>query len=103
MSTSDPSQRFLEKKEKIEFLTEYQNAIKRLNVYDDFDDQGIDSIYNLLKETLIGSLYWMLFLIGETFVTYESFLNGDHNVMPMFHIMVSKYHEYKKELIEYRY
>lgn len=51
----------------------------------------------------MGSLYWMLFLIEETSVTFESFSNGDHNVMPMFHIMVRKHHEYIKELVEYRY
>lgn len=46
--------RFFTLNEKRKFLNIYQQEIKRLNIWKDFDENGIDSIENLLLESIIG-------------------------------------------------
>ena len=49
-----PNSRFFTVEEKRNFLKIYQQEIKRLNVWNDFDEDGIDSVENLLLESRIG-------------------------------------------------
>ena len=61
-----PGTEFPSDEEKRRFLRIYQQEIKRLNVWRDFDETGIDSIDNLLLESLIGILQFTLYYASHS-------------------------------------
>lgn len=92
-----PGSRFPTDDEKKLFLSYYQDAIRRLNTYHDYDPNGVDSIENLLMESILGSQYWLLSLIGETCLYHESF---DYDLLPTYQLINVKYQEHKNQLIK---
>lgn len=66
---------FFSDEHKRRFLTIYQQEIKRLKIWDDFDEDGIDSIDNLLIESTMGaiiiSLYFATNMVAKADVFYE--------------------------------
>lgn len=64
---------FFTTEHKRRFIQIYQQEIKRLNIWNDFDENGIDSIDNILMESTIGQCIANL-LLG-TFMTKSVFLS----------------------------
>ena len=66
---------FFSDEHKRRFLTVYQQEIKRLKIWDDFDEDGIDSIDNLLIESTMGTiiinLYFGINMMARADVFYE--------------------------------
>ena len=87
------------REEKVAFFKHYQAEIKRLNAFEDFDENGVDSVENLLKETLIGTLQQLSFFLGMSFTQYEIFLRDEDNFYPLIIFNLKKFHELKSELI----
>lgn len=69
--------------EKKRFLNIYQQEIKCLNFYDDFDVNGIDSVDNLLIESMIGQLQFTLYFGCYMMFKPEIFLDFEPAWAPL--------------------
>lgn len=94
-----PGAKLPSREEKVAFFKHYQAEIKRLNAFENFDENGVDSVDNLLKETLIGTLQQLSFFLGMSFTQYETFLRDEDNFYPLIIFNLKKFHEIKSELI----
>ena len=65
------------------FLAIYQQEIKRLNVWNDFDEDGVDSVNNLLIESLIGQCNYCLFFTSYLMSKPEIFIAHDPAFLPL--------------------
>lgn len=57
--------------EKREFLEHYQARIKSLNVWNDFDEQGLDSIDHLFLEAAVGEVMYALWVAMYALMAIE--------------------------------
>lgn len=66
---------FFSDEHKRRFLTIYQQEIKRLKIWNDFDEDGVDSIDNLLIESAMGKIFVTLYfatnMVAKADVFYE--------------------------------
>ena len=87
------------KEEKIVFLKNYQSELKRLHAFPDFDENGVDSIENLLQESTIGMLHYILFFLGFMLAQFELFLRAEDNNLPVMKLFLKEYYAIKETLI----
>ena len=95
-----PGTEFPSDEEKRRFLRIYQQEIKRLNVFDDFDETGIDSIDNLLLESMIGQLQWTLHFGCYIMSKPEAFLEFEPAFAPLIDFMFRQYLLVKKDVLK---
>lgn len=86
-----PGSSFPSIEEKRQFLKFYQQEIKRLNVWNDFDENGIDSIDNLLIESLIGQCNYCLFFACYTMAKPDIFFEFDPAFAPLLEFMLRNF------------
>lgn len=86
--------------QKRRFLTTYQQEIKRLNIWDDFDENGIDSIQNLLIESKIGQLIDTLFFVSYMMSNPAMFLDARPSDVASMEFMLRQFLIIKQEFEE---
>lgn len=97
ISLNDP--RYYDIKLKRKFLKIYQDEIKRLNIWNDFDEDEIDSIDNLLLESNIGACYTILLVVSYVIVYAENILEHDSRFASALPYMLKQYESIKKEIL----
>lgn len=89
--------------ERIAFLRFYRDELRRLHL-DDFDENGVDSIDNLLFESYVGALLYHCFFNYIAFFRYteEQARNaqGGESMVRITHAFSSAYLEAKRRAIE---
>lgn len=85
--------------ERRQFLSIYQQETKRLEAWENFDENGVDSVENLLIESLIGQLIHMSFFCAWFLSKCDQFLSFDPSFLQVNALRVSTYQQIKKELI----
>ena len=93
-----PGAKFPTKEEKIVFLKNYQSELKRICAFPDFDENGLDSIENLLQESVVGTLQQVLFFLGFTLAQFEMFLRPEDNFLPIMTLCLREYYAIKETL-----
>lgn len=93
-----PGSRFHTIEEKKRFLSIYQREIKRLNVWDDFDEYEIDSVDNLLLESMVGILYFTLYWACHMMARPKTYLESDPALAPVIEFMLREFLCMKKEI-----
>ena len=91
---------FPSEEEKRRFLAIYQQEIKRLNVWNDFDEDGVDSVDNLLIESLIGQCYYCLIFSSHMLSKPHIFLAHDPAFLPVFEFMLRNYLPVKEDILK---
>ena len=92
-----PNSRFFTVEEKRNFLKIYQQEIKRLNVWNDFDEDGIDSVENLLLESRIGECIHNLFF-GCYIMSKPEFLNVEPLFASLLEFFLKSFSTFKEEI-----
>ena len=93
-----PGSVFFTMEQKRNFLHNYQQEIQRLNVWNDFDERGIDSIDNLYLECLVGQCVNILFFGSYMMAKPEMILNFDHAIVPCIELYLSHFLCLKDEI-----
>ena len=86
-----PGSKFPTTEEKKRFLKIYQQEIKRLNIWDDFEENGIDSVDNLLIESMVGHLQFTLYFGCYMMAKPEVFLEFDPSFGPVVEFMLKQF------------
>ena len=94
-----PNSTFPSDAEKREFLRIYQQEIKRLNVWPDFDENGIDSIDNLLLESTIGQMQFVLYFTCCMINKPEGFFDSEPSMAPCFEFYIRQYLIFKEHVL----
>lgn len=95
-----PNSTFPTTEEKKRFIKIYQDEIKKLNVWNDFDENGIDSVDNLLIESMIGQLQYTLYFGIYMMAKPEIFFDLDPSFSPCLEFMLKHYVAIKKDCCE---
>lgn len=93
-----PNSTFPSKEEKGRFLKIYQDEIKQLNIWDDFDENGIDSVDNLLIESMMGQLQFNLYFGIYMLANPDIFLEYDPAFAPVLEFMLKEYFTTKNDV-----
>ena len=92
-----PNSKFPSDAEKRRFLGIYQQEIKRLNIWTDFDENGIDSIDNLLL--VIGQMQFALYIACYMIQKPDFFLDSEPNMASYFDFFIRQYLIFKKHVL----
>ena len=79
-------------------MKHYQAEIRRLNAYHDFDENGIDSIDNLVIESLYGSIFWCNIFILFSVANAEIFYGNDLSFVTMLDFFIEELPGLENEL-----
>lgn len=83
----------------IQFFEHYQRALQNSGLLEDFDENGTDSIDQLIIETKIGMCQSVLSFLGMTITQHDKFwVEGPHNFFPVSMMGLKVYLEYKYDL-----
>lgn len=80
------------------FFKHYQDELRSLGVFEDFNENGIDSIDNLIADTIIGYFDYCLSIIGLMFTQYEQFWKKEDNFFGVTMLCLKKYYGLKQQL-----
>lgn len=93
-----PNSTFPTLEEKKRFLEIYRDEIKRLNVWNDFDENGIDSVDNLLIESIIGQLQYTLYFGIYMMAKPDIFFDLDPALAPCLEFLLKQYVTMKRNV-----
>lgn len=82
--------------ERRRFLSIYQQEIKRLN--EDFDGNGLDSIENLVIESIVGQCNYCLFCSVIVMAKAKMFIGSDPAFAPILEFMMRHFLLFKEQL-----
>ena len=83
---------------KRQFLRTYQQEIKRLNAWEDYDEDGIDSIDNLLIESLVGQCYYFLFWTSIHMSKADQLMNDNPSLITHIEFFLKNFLAFKEEV-----
>ena len=83
--------------EKRRFLTIYQQEIKKLNIFTDFDEHGSDSVDNLMMESMVGEMVFCIFFSSFMLSNFEDF-SFEPSFFKVAQLLLQKFGEMRQKL-----